>query len=58
MARIAINGLGRIGRGFLKLALTRRELEVVAVNGFGRSGESRVCKTASMESPYDDLFDG
>jgi glyceraldehyde 3-phosphate dehydrogenase len=32
MARIAINGLGRIGRAFLKLALTRSELEVVAVN--------------------------
>jgi glyceraldehyde 3-phosphate dehydrogenase len=32
MARIAINGLGRIGRAFLKLALARRDLEVVAVN--------------------------
>jgi glyceraldehyde 3-phosphate dehydrogenase len=32
MARIAINGLGRIGRAFLKLALTRSELEIVAVN--------------------------
>jgi glyceraldehyde 3-phosphate dehydrogenase len=32
MTRIAINGLGRIGRAFLKLALTRSELEVVAVN--------------------------
>ena len=32
MARIAINGLGRIGRAFLKLALKRPELEVVAVN--------------------------
>jgi glyceraldehyde 3-phosphate dehydrogenase len=32
MARIAINGLGRIGRAFLKLALNRSELEVVAVN--------------------------
>src|SRR5262245_33012803 len=29
---IAINGLGRIGRAFLKLALTRQELRVVAVN--------------------------
>src|SRR2546427_530116 len=32
MARVAVNGLGRIGRAFLKLALTRSELEVVAVN--------------------------
>jgi glyceraldehyde 3-phosphate dehydrogenase len=35
MARIAINGLGRIGRAFLKLALTRPELDVVAVNELG-----------------------
>ena len=35
MARVAINGLGRIGRAFLKLALTRPELEVVAVNDLG-----------------------
>lgn len=30
--RIAINGLGRIGRAFLKIALERPELEIVAVN--------------------------
>src|SRR3954468_9422416 len=35
MARIAINGLGRIGRAFLKLALTRPELDVVAINELG-----------------------
>ena len=35
MARVAINGLGRIGRAFLKLALTRPELDVVAVNDLG-----------------------
>jgi glyceraldehyde 3-phosphate dehydrogenase len=35
MATIAINGLGRIGRAFLKLALTRPELDVVAVNELG-----------------------
>jgi len=29
---VAINGLGRIGRAFLKLALTHQELRVVAVN--------------------------
>ena len=30
--RIGINGLGRIGRGFLRLALGRDDLEIVAVN--------------------------
>jgi glyceraldehyde 3-phosphate dehydrogenase len=35
MARVAINGLGRIGRAFLKLAVERPELEVVAVNDLG-----------------------
>src|SRR3954469_4035872 len=32
MTRIAINGVGRIGRAFLKLAVTRPELDVVALN--------------------------
>ena len=35
MARVAINGLGRIGRAFLKLALERHELDIVAVNDLG-----------------------
>jgi glyceraldehyde 3-phosphate dehydrogenase len=30
--RVAINGLGRIGRAILKLALDEPSLEVVAVN--------------------------
>jgi len=33
--RVAINGLGRIGRAFLKLALKRSEIEIVAVNDLG-----------------------
>jgi glyceraldehyde 3-phosphate dehydrogenase len=33
--RVAINGLGRIGRAFLKVAIERPELEVVAVNDLG-----------------------
>lgn len=33
--RVAINGLGRIGRAFLKIAIERPELEVVAVNDLG-----------------------
>lgn len=33
--KIAINGFGRIGRSFFKLAITRPELEVVAINDLG-----------------------
>ncbi len=33
--RVAINGFGRIGRAFLKLAWERSEIEVVAVNDLG-----------------------
>jgi len=33
--KVAINGLGRIGRAFLKLAIDRPELEIVAVNDLG-----------------------
>jgi glyceraldehyde 3-phosphate dehydrogenase len=32
MAKIAINGFGRIGRGFLRAAYGRPELEIVAIN--------------------------
>ena len=32
MTRIAINGLGRIGRTFMKLALENPALEIVAAN--------------------------
>jgi glyceraldehyde 3-phosphate dehydrogenase len=31
-ARIGINGFGRIGRAFTRLALDRADLEVVAIN--------------------------
>lgn len=33
--RVAINGLGRIGRAFLKIAIERSEIEVVVVNDLG-----------------------
>lgn len=33
--RVAINGFGRIGRAFYKLALTHPEIEIVAVNDLG-----------------------
>jgi len=35
MAKVAINGLGRIGRAFLRLATAHAELEIVAVNDLG-----------------------
>ena len=35
MAKLAINGFGRIGRAFFKLAITKPELEIVAINDLG-----------------------
>ena len=35
MIRVAINGFGRIGRAFLKVAMKRPEIEIVAVNDLG-----------------------
>ena len=32
MVRVAINGFGRIGRLVLRVALTRKNIEVVAIN--------------------------
>ncbi|MEK7505396.1 MAG: glyceraldehyde 3-phosphate dehydrogenase NAD-binding domain-containing protein, partial [Patescibacteria group bacterium] len=34
-ARVAINGLGRIGRAFLRQAITDEEIEIVAINDLG-----------------------
>lgn len=33
--RVAINGFGRIGRAFLKVASEHPELEVIAINDLG-----------------------
>lgn len=38
MTKVAINGAGRIGRAFYKLAKTRPELDVVAINDLGDIG--------------------
>lgn len=35
MVKVAINGFGRIGRAFFKLAIIKPELEVVAINDLG-----------------------
>ena len=39
MAKIAINGFGRIGRAFFKLAITKPEMEIVAINDLGDLGD-------------------
>ena len=33
--RVAINGFGRIGRAFLKIAKNRKEIDIVAINDLG-----------------------
>ena len=33
--KVAINGFGRIGRAFFKLAARRKEIEIVAINDLG-----------------------
>ena len=38
MIKVAINGFGRIGRAFLKVAWDRPEIEIVAVNDLGDVG--------------------
>lgn len=35
MIRVAINGAGRIGRAFLKIAMERPEIDIVAINDLG-----------------------
>ena len=66
--RVAINGFGRIGRAFLKIAWERPELEIVAINDLG-SIESlsyllkydTVYRTWSHDVKHDDknfLIDG
>jgi glyceraldehyde 3-phosphate dehydrogenase len=61
MTRIAINGLGRIGRAFLKLVVTRPDLEVVAVNDLGDPGNlAYLMRFDSAYGRYDQpvSFDG
>ena len=33
--KVAINGFGRIGRAFLKIAWDRDDIEIVAINDLG-----------------------
>src|SRR3989344_882614 len=48
--RVAINGLGRIGRAFLKLGLERSEIEIVAVNDLG--DEANLAYLLKYDSAY------
>lgn len=48
--RVAINGFGRIGRAFVKLATERPELEVVAINDLGS------IKSLSYLLKYDTVY--
>ena len=41
--RVGINGFGRIGRSFTRLALERTDLEVVAVNDITDAARWRTC---------------
>ncbi|MCL5782257.1 MAG: glyceraldehyde 3-phosphate dehydrogenase N-terminal domain-containing protein, partial [Patescibacteria group bacterium] len=54
--RVAINGFGRIGRAFLKVAKGRPEMEVVAVNDLGNIANFAYLlkyDTAYGVSPFD-----
>lgn len=56
--RVAINGAGRIGRAFYKLAVERPELEVVAVNDLGdRKNIEYLLKHDSVYGKWEGKFD-
>ncbi len=52
--RFAINGLGRIGRALLRVAHSRPELELVAVNDLGSADQlARLLARDSVHGPFD-----
>lgn len=56
--RVAINGAGRIGRAFYKLAKTRPELEIVAVNDLGdKENIEYLLKYDTVYGRWDGKFD-
>ena len=56
--RIAINGFGRIGRAFYKIAVKRPEIEVVAVNDLGsKDNLEYLLKHDSVYGTWDGAFD-
>jgi len=50
MTRVAINGLGRIGRRFLRLSLDCEDIKVVAINELG------TIDSAAHLLKYDSIF--
>lgn len=58
MTRVAINGFGRIGRAFYKLAKERPELEIVAINDLGdKANLEYLLKYDSVYGPWEGKFD-
>lgn len=56
--RIAINGAGRVGRAFYKLAVEKLELEVVALNDLGdRENIEYLLKHDSVYGPWNGKLD-
>jgi len=56
--RVAINGAGRIGRAFYKLAKERKDLEIIAVNDLGsRESIEYLLKHDSVYGKWDGKFD-
>ena len=56
--RVAINGAGRIGRAFYKLAVERPEVEVVAVNDLGnRENIEYLLRHDTVYGRWDGKFD-
>ncbi len=56
--RVAINGFGRIGRAFYKLAKKRPELEIIAVNDLGdKANLEYLLKYDSVYGPWDGHLD-
>src|SRR3989344_3301202 len=56
--RVAINGAGRIGRAFYKLAIKRPEVEVVAVNDLGnRENIEYLLRHDTVYGKWDGKFD-
>jgi len=56
MTKVAINGFGRIGRAFFKLAAMRDELEIVAINDLG--DKANLEYLLSYDSVYGKTRDG
>ena len=50
MVKLAINGFGRIGRNALKIALERRDIQIVAINDL--TDTKTLAKLLQYDSSY------